>query len=242
VHRDARRHSRAILAKATPERLLAAVDALVHSDGRRHSSSILAIATAERLLAAVDALVLSDARRLSSAILAMSTAERLLARVSALVASDARWLVSAILAIPTPQPLHTRTVITSTSQRVVATICATHTTRTQSTQPPRSHTHTIAKHMASTHRHREHASRHAASQAQAGAGTDVVLSLDTNPRLGSPSRVCVSVCVVAAPASCIRVDTRQPMHQRRRSHVAGYTALLPLHSRDMHTAYIATSA
>ncbi len=44
---------------------------------------------------------------------------------------------------------------------------------------------------------------------------------------------------MAAPASCIRVHTRQPMHQRRRSHVAGYTALLLLHSRDIHTAHTA---
>ncbi len=97
-------------------------------------------------------------------------------------------------------------------------------------------THTIAKHTASTHRHREHVSRRAASPNLKRVATHVVLSLDTSARLGSPSRVCVSVCVVAAPASCIRVHTRQPMHQRRRSHVAGNTALLLLHSRDMRIA------
>ena len=71
----------------------------------------------------------------------------------------------------------------------------------------------------------------------------VVVSLGTSARLGSPSCVdeSVRVGVVAAPASCIRVHTRQPMHQRRRSHVAGYTALLLLH-RDMHTAHGAMSA
>jgi hypothetical protein len=194
---DVRHHSSSILAIATPERLLAAVAALVASDGRclrssvvtdaagvrllaavdalvdsdvrRMSSAMLAIATPERLLAAVDALVGSDVRRMSSAILAIATAERLLARVSALVASDVRWPVSAILAIPTPQPRHTRTVIASASQRIVAIICATRRTQTQSSQPPRIFTHTIAtrvdKHTIATTA--LHATRHLPSSARA---------------------------------------------------------------------------
>jgi hypothetical protein len=146
VLRDVRRHSSAILAIATAERLLAAVDALMASDVRRLSSSILAIPTAERLFGAVDTLVRSDGRRVSSSILTIPTAERLLARVTALVLGDDRWVVSAILAIPTAQPLHTRTVITSASHRVVATICATRRTQTQSSQPPRNQKYTIRKH------------------------------------------------------------------------------------------------
>jgi hypothetical protein len=48
---------------------------LVLADGGRLSSAVLAIATTERLLAAVDALVLGDARRPSSSILTIATAE-----------------------------------------------------------------------------------------------------------------------------------------------------------------------
>jgi hypothetical protein len=69
------------------------------------------------------------------------------------------------------------------------------------------HTHRRTQHIAShphsgtsyntrqnTHRRRDHASLHAASP-NVEVATDVVLSFDTNARLGSPLRARVSVCV-----------------------------------------------
>jgi hypothetical protein len=41
--------------------------------------------------------------------------------------------------------------------------------------------------------------------------------------------------IVAVPTSCIRVDTRRAMLQRRCNHVAGYTALLLLPTSTLHT-------
>jgi hypothetical protein len=78
-------------------------------------------------------------------------------------------------------------------------------TRTDSTQPPRSHTQhynnkELDKHTPAS---RPRFTPRGISQ---GRG-DVVLSFDTTAPLGSPSRVWGSVGVVAAPASCIRVHT-----------------------------------
>ncbi len=131
-------------------------------------------------------LVHSDVRRLSSSILTISTAVRLLVRVSALMASDVRWVVSAILAIATPQPLHTRTVITSASQRIVAP-SAPHAARILNTTPSQPHNTTQQLRLTNIPPPRPRFTPRGISQAQARARCTVVLSLGHD------------VCVVAAP-------------------------------------------
>jgi hypothetical protein len=163
-------------------------------------------------------LVHSDVRRPHSSILAISTAVRLLARVSALMLGDDRWVDSAILTIPTPQPLHTRTVITSASQRIVATICATRRTQTQSTQPPRSHTHNCKSYWQTYHRH-DCVSRHAASPKLNRVAADVVLSLGTS-------------VTIARARECGRRGSPSLMHSC--PHTLAYAAATPQSRRHIH--------
>jgi hypothetical protein len=128
---------------------------------------------------------------------------------------------------------NTDTPTASQPRRLHQRLHHTHQPHTLSTRASQPHTIAIYSTAPNTHRRRDHASLHAACPVN--AATDVVLSYDTTRGMSHHRVWRSSAGIVAAPAPCIRIDTRQHMLQRCHSHVTGYTAFPLLHSRDIDT-------